>query len=147
MANKGKDRQCIYEADPGSIYCGLCSCRVDGCTGLGCETYGTRRKWRHMWQPYPAPLKAVLLLGPSLVKMEPVDLTEFLEQSAKFSDILLLALLADVWEPMACRVLASEFKALKADYSAADLAACFDHSFEALSRGGASSEATANDSE
>ena len=145
MFNKSSPGQCNYVAEGSSSYCLLCACLVDGCTGLGCELMGTCRKAKHMWLPYPAPLRAVLDFGPALVKMEPVDLSEFLHQSKNISDILLLALLADVWEPTACRILAREFKALRPTYTAADLARCFDIAFEELNQSGGMVEATVDD--
>ena len=80
--------------------------------------------------PFPGPLKAVLVYAPSLVKMEPVDLQQFLKESEDIEDFLLLALLGDVWEPLACRLLAVEFRALPDDYTAWDLRQAFANTFE-----------------
>lgn len=77
-----------------------------------------------------------MLLAPSLSLMEPIDLEEFLVQAARVKhDILMLCLLADVWEPTACQRLADEFVKLTRNYNytANDLALAFDTVFAAMS--------------
>jgi len=85
-----------------------------------------------MWNPYPVSLKATLIYRDSLVKMEPVDLTQFLIESRNIDDLLLLSLLADVWEPLACRLLAAEFRALPRAYRGNDLREAFTKTFESM---------------
>jgi hypothetical protein len=57
-----------------------------------------------------------------LAQRDPVDLESFLEHSAGLTDLLQVCLLADIWEPTACVLMANGFKQLSAKYSADDLA-------------------------
>ena len=140
---KGIER-CRFAAERGRTYCQLCSCQNEGCEGLGCEgPFGTCRKWGHMWNPYPVSLKTVLFYRDSLMKMEPVDLTQFLTESGDIDDLCLLSLLADVWEPLACRRLAAEFRALPQPYKGVDLREAFSRTFESM--GGSEAMTSADD--
>ena len=65
--------------------------------------------------------------------MEPVDLTAFLQQAVRVRhDLLFLCLLADVWEPHACRALADQLVRLPPDYTARDLERRFVFCFQEM---------------
>ena len=136
---KGLTLECPFAASSGSSYCEVCKCQVAGCSGLGAERVGTCRKFEHACRPYGAPFRATIVFAESLVKMEPVDLQEFLRQAKGMQDILQLSLLADVWEPTACALLADSFRKLPRDYSAQAMADCFHRCFEELGTFDASS--------
>jgi hypothetical protein len=70
----------------------------------------------------PQPLQAMRDFRGSLAQRDPVDLESFLEHSAGLTNLLQVCLLADIWEPAACKLMAEGFKQLPARYSADDLA-------------------------
>ena len=123
------DGKCRYARNGDSLYCCWCQCAISGCSGSQSQQV-TCQKTSHLFLPYPRELRAVLVLAPSLVRMEPVDLTAFLQQAPRVEhDILFLCLLADVWEPDACQALADEFVGLPTNYTARDLERCFVRAF------------------
>ena len=75
-----------------------------------------------VWLRLPQPLQALRDFRGSLAQRDPVDLESFLEHSAGLTDLLQVCLLADIWEPAACLLMADGFKQLPARYSADDLA-------------------------
>ena len=127
-----RDSSCRFVASAGSTFCLLCRCRVGDCVGQASEVTGTCRKWAHIWAPYPAPLRSVLVFAESLVNMEPMDLERFLEHGKGVNDIVLLSLLADVWEPTACTILADEFRRLPPRYSTEEVASAFQRCADRL---------------
>ncbi len=65
--------------------------------------------------------------------MEPVDLVAFLQEAPVVrDDILLLSLLADVWEPLPVQCLAANFVSLKSSYTARCLAQAFRKTLDTI---------------
>lgn len=119
----GSGYPCVFEASPGYAFCDHCRCRGEFTCPSACETeLGTCRKVQCVFLRLPRPLQAMRDFRGSLVQRDPIDLESFLEHSAGLTDLLQVCLLADIWEPAACNLMAEGFKQLPARYSADDLA-------------------------
>ena len=119
----GSGYPCVFEALPGLAFCDHCRCRGELTCPSACETeLGTCRKMQCVFLRLPQPLQAMRDFRGSLAQRDPVDLESFLEHSAGLTDLLQVCLLADIWEPAACKLMAEGFKQLPAKYSADDLA-------------------------
>ena len=138
IAHPRRVKLCSFKPSEGSLFCTYCRCMAPGCARRSAEG-GMCRLEEHLWAPYPRALKAVLILKEPLAHMDPVDLQTYLRLApAVGPDLLLLSLLADVWEPIPVEALIQEFKHLPKKYSANDLGKCFSRVFKLVaSRPGA----------
>ena len=121
----GGRSSCRFAPAEGSKFCDLCRCRVFRCINVqvGGETC---RRLDHLFAPYDQELKALVALRVPLSSMDPVDLEAFLLQApVVWDDIMLLSILADVWEPLPVQCLAQNFESLQSSYTAEDVAQAF----------------------
>ena len=123
---KNKKYLCRHIAMPDSRWCQECTCKVDGCSGFAQTELGTCRQVQHVVMSLPVELQAIRAFARVLATKDPVDLSEFLRQAVGVDDLLLLTLLADVWEPTACQSLAAAFARLTTPYSALQLLKAFE---------------------
>ena len=130
--SSGSFGRCRFVRTEGSQFCDLCRCRVLGCMSV--QVLGkTCRKLDHMFAPYDETLKALVYLKVPLSTMDPVDLVSFLQHAPIVKDdIVLLSILADVWEPLPVQCLAQNFAALRPPYSALDVAKAFQAALDTI---------------
>ena len=131
----GRRSECRFVSVEGGKFCDLCRCRVAGCSSV--QVCGpTCRKLDHMFAPLDESLKALVFLKAPLAEMDPIDLRAFLMHAPDVKDdIVLLSILADVWEPVPVQCLAKSFASLPASYKAEDVAKAFHAALETITYG------------
>ena len=131
----GGRSECHFVSVEGSKFCDLCRCRVPGCSGS--QVFGaTCRKLDHLFAPLDESLKALVFLKAPLAEMDPIDLRAFLTHAPDVKDdILLLSILADVWEPVPVERLSKSFASLPASYKAEDVAKAYEDALDTITYG------------
>ena len=108
-ANRG---QCSNARVPGRKGCAACSCAHPGCPNL--NRRASPYCQLHLDGELCDELRAVAKYRTTLAKLDPIDLSAYLEHAPKIRSVLLRAILADVWEPFAVQELARIFAAWEA---------------------------------
>ena len=118
--DRGRCRSIVL---PGMDVCQYCKCAKDGCVNLS----RNRQAYcgLHAAETMCLELRMTSLWAVSLSELDPVDLEEFLLQAPAVNDLLLRALLADTWEPVAVKELAARLQKMPPNYTGAEVSKCF----------------------